>query len=153
MRPVDKDKEILEITREFYDGLVAAFPEVDGVPSGTIDPAELRQGGSKTSLLSSSTTIRALASAWNDLRTGHRWSKTGTRVSYLGIAAEPMTTEEITTAFWSLPPMDSGSAKVLDRYWRDHGVRSCRRTGRATGERGRRHAPTLQRRNGRETCQ
>jgi hypothetical protein len=118
----DKEKEILEVTREFYNGLVAAFPEIDDVLSGTIEPAELRQGGSKTSLLSSSTTIRALASAWHDLHTGHRWGKTGTRVSDLGTIAQPMSAEEIATAFGSLPPMDSGNSKVLDRYWREHGV-------------------------------
>jgi hypothetical protein len=53
-----------------------AFPEIDDVLSGTIEPSELPQGGSKTSLLCSSTTIRALASAWNDLRTAYRWTKT-----------------------------------------------------------------------------
>jgi hypothetical protein len=118
----DREKEILDTTREFYEGLVSAFPEIDDVLAGTIEPLELRQGGSKTSLLSSSTTIRALASAWHDLRTGHRWTRTGTRVSDLGLAAEPMTAEQSTIALGSLPPMDSGSAKVLDRYWRDHGV-------------------------------
>lgn len=118
----DREKDILERAREFYDGLVVAFPEIDDVLSGAIEPSELRQGGSKTSLLSSSTTIRALASAWHDLRTGHRWSKTGPRVLDLGIVAAPMSPDEIATAFAALPPMDSGSAKVLDRYWKEHGV-------------------------------
>lgn len=92
------------------------------VLAGTTEPSELRQGGRRTSLLSSSTTIRVLVSAWHGLRTGHGWTKSGTRVADLCLAAEPMTAEEIVTAFGSLPPMDSGSANVLDRYGRDHGV-------------------------------
>lgn len=118
----EKEKEILTGTRDFYEGLAQAFPEIDDVLSETIEPSELRQGGSRTSLLSSSTTVRALASAWHDLRTGHRWDKTGNRVTDSGVVANPMEPEEIVAAFGSLPPMDSGSAKVLDRYWREHGV-------------------------------
>jgi hypothetical protein len=108
--------------RAFYEGLAEAFSEIDDVLTGTIPPSELRQNGSHTSLLSSSTTIRALAAAWYDLRTGHRWGRTGNRVSDEGQIAQPMANKEIVAAFASLPSMDSGSSKVIDRYWREHGV-------------------------------
>ena len=118
----DKEQDILTRARSFYEGLVEAFPEIEDVLNEAIEPMELRQGGSRTSLLSSSTTIRALATAWYDLATGHRWRLTGNRVTDEGFAATPMDSDEIAAAFRSLPPMHSGSNKVLDPYWRGHGV-------------------------------
>jgi len=62
-----QENEILANVREFYEMLAEAFTDVEDVLSGEIEPSELRGGGSRTSLLSSSTTIRALASAFHDL--------------------------------------------------------------------------------------
>jgi len=117
-----QEDDILTNARAFYEGLVEAFPEIDDVLHGVIAPSELRQGGGRTTLLSSSTTIRALATAWYDLRTGHRWHQTGNRVTDEGLTAEPMETEDIVGAFATLPSMASGNSRVLDRYWREHGV-------------------------------
>jgi hypothetical protein len=119
---VGKEPDILSNARQFYEPLAEAFPEVDDVLSETIIPAKLSQGGERTSLLSSSTTIRALAAAWYDLRDGHRWGMVANRVTDLGEAAKPMSVEEITKAFASLPSMNSGSHEVLDRFWLEHGV-------------------------------
>jgi hypothetical protein len=118
----DKEPEILARARTFYEGLAEAFPEIEDVLAGTIEPMELRQGGSRTSLLSSSTTIRALATAWYDLTTGHRWNQTGNRVSDDGFVAATMNAAEIVAGFAALPPMHSGNSKVLDTYWKSHGV-------------------------------
>jgi DNA-sulfur modification-associated len=114
----DAQLEILVNAREFYEALAAAFPDVDDVLTGTIEPNELRGGGSRTSLLSSSTTIRALASAWYDLRYGHRWTKAGSRTVSAGLITEPWTPQRITAAFARLPSMDAGSDKVLNRFWK-----------------------------------
>ena len=114
----DQEKEILANVRQFYEALVEAFPDIEDVLSETSEPRELRQGGERTSLLSSSTTVRALASAWHDLRFGHRWVLSGKRVVSGGFIKEEWTPTEIAAAFAKLPSMSSGSEKVLNRYWR-----------------------------------
>ena len=113
-----KQDDILQNAREFYEALAEAFAEIDDVFTETIEPSELRGGGARTSLLASSTTIKALASAWHDLRYGHRWAKSGTRLIGQYGVAEPWDTVQISKAFASLPSMDAGSDKVLNRYWK-----------------------------------
>ena len=44
----------------------------------------------------------------------------GNRLNDQGFIAQPMESKEIVTAFARLPSMNSGSSKVLDRYWREH---------------------------------
>ena len=113
-----KQEEILHNAREFYEALAQAFPEIDDVFTGTIEPSELRGGGSRTSLLASSTTIKALASAWHDLKYGFRWEEVGGRTVGKGYVAEPWTGDRIIKAFSNLPSMDAGSDKVLNRFWK-----------------------------------
>ena len=113
-----KQDEVLRNARDFYDAIAEAFPELDDVFSGTIEPSELRGGGSRTSLLASSSTIKALASAWYDLRFGHRWVTAGSRIVSSGVTAEPWDRDRIVKAFANLPSMDAGSDKVLNRYWK-----------------------------------
>jgi hypothetical protein len=67
--------DILDNAREFYEVLSEAFDDVGDVLSGDIEPKELRGGGWRTSLLSSSTTIKALASAFHDLKFGRPGSR------------------------------------------------------------------------------
>ena len=114
----NRESEILSNAREFYEVLAEAFSEIDDVLTGTIEPSELRGGGSRPSLLSSSTTIRALASAWHDLKFGYRWAKVGTRIVGQGYESEQWDRDEIAAAFGRLPSMDSGSDKVLNRFWK-----------------------------------
>jgi DNA-sulfur modification-associated len=109
---------ILGNVRQFFEALSESFPELDDVFTGTIDPVELRGGGSRTSLLSSSTTIKALASAWHDLRMGHRWVKKENRIVRHDVDSEPWEPERIVGAFKSLPSFDAGSDKVLNRFWK-----------------------------------
>jgi len=117
-----QENEILANVREFYEMLAEAFTDVEDVLSGEIEPSELRGGGSRTSLLSSSTTIRALASAFHDLKFGMQWVDVGRR-SPEHIEGRPlMTVPEITEAFKELPSMASGSNKILDRFWLNLGV-------------------------------
>lgn len=71
----------MTLTQEFYEVLDEAFPDVEDVLSGTIMPRDLRGGGGRTSLLASSTTIKALASAYHDLRFGKHGRKTPTLVA------------------------------------------------------------------------
>jgi hypothetical protein len=113
-----QEKDILANVREFYEALAAAFPQIDDVFTGTIEPSELRGAGSHTSLLASSTTIKALASAWHDLRFGHRWVQTGTRIVGQGYTAEEWDRDRIVKAFANLPSMDAGE-EILDPYWKN----------------------------------
>jgi hypothetical protein len=108
-----------------HRALRAGGPEwlqIDDVLSGTIEPSELRGGGERTSLLSSSTTIKALASAFHDLKFGCQWVKTGKRSPERVTDLDPMDRKEITQAFAQLPSLDSGSDKVLNRFWKSLGV-------------------------------
>ena len=113
-----KQDEILQNAREFYEVIAEAFSELDDVFSGTIEPSELRGGGDRTSLLASSTTIKALASAWHDLRYGHRWANAGSRIVSTGYTAEPWDRDQIVKAFAGLPPMGAGSTKVVNDFWK-----------------------------------
>ena len=108
-----QENEIIATAREFYEVLVEAFPDVEDVLSGEIEPSELRGGGSRTSLLSSSTTIRALASAFHDLKFGMQWVDVGRRSPEHVEGRPQMTVSEIAEAFKELPSMASGSNKVL----------------------------------------
>ena len=69
-------------------------------------------------MLSSSTTIKALASAWHDLRTGYRWTKTDKRIVGTENSAEPWDKDRIIKVFAALPSMDAGNVKTLDPFWR-----------------------------------
>lgn len=113
-----EEKDILANAREFYEVLAEAFPEVDDVFTGTIEPSELRGGGGRTSLLASSTTIKALASAWHDLHYGYRWAQGAKRITGQGYNFEKWERDQIVKAFASLPSMDAGDDKVLNRYWK-----------------------------------
>jgi hypothetical protein len=122
---VGVDQQVLANVREFYEALAEAFPELDDVFSEALEPKELRGGGSHTSLLASSTTVRALASAWHDLRWGHRWTKAGARYVSTGYNAEKAWgDEDIVAAFKALPSMKSksGDETALDPFWKDLGV-------------------------------
>lgn len=113
-----EEGEILANAREFFEILGEAFPDIDDVLSGTIDPSELRGGGSRTSLLSSSTTIRALASAFHDLKFGYQWADNGKRSLDRVDGLPTMERAEISRAFAQLPSFDSGNSKVVDRFWK-----------------------------------
>lgn len=117
-----QESEILANAQDFYEVLTEAFPEIDDVLSGTIEPRDLRSGGSHTSLLASSTTIKALASAWYDLRYGHRWAKVGGRIVSQGFSNAEWDREAVAQAFKKLPSMDAGSDKVLNRFWKNLSV-------------------------------
>jgi hypothetical protein len=114
-----QQREILANAWEFYEVLAEAFAEIDDVFSGTIEPSELRGAGSRTSLLASSTTIKALASAWHDLSFGYRWAKSGSRIVGQGYNSEKWDRDRIAKAFAGLPSMDAGSDKVLNRFWKN----------------------------------
>lgn len=117
-----EDRQVKEKLADFLERIVSAFPDLRQVLiDRTLEPKELRGKGSNPSLLSSSTTINALAVAYHDLLegTGYSTSDTG-RVSRVE-GLKPMTSDEIEKGFRTkLPPMDSGSA--LDKSWRDTGV-------------------------------
>lgn len=117
-----QEGEILANAREFFEVLAEAFTEIDDVLSGTIEPSELRGGGERTSLLSSSTTIKALASAFHDLKFGCQWVNNGKRSPDRVTDLETMDRAEITQAFAQLPSLDSGNDKVLNRFWKNMGV-------------------------------
>ncbi|MGH3907408.1 MAG: DNA sulfur modification protein DndB [Pseudonocardiaceae bacterium] len=117
-----QEVDILANTREFYEVVVEAFPDIDDVLSGEIEPKELRGGGTRTSLLSSSTTIKALASAFHDLKFGRAWVDTGKRAPVRLDGLPTMSREEIIEGFRALPPSASGSKKRLDQFWLDLGV-------------------------------
>jgi hypothetical protein len=117
-----KDDEILQNAKDFYESLAEAFPEIDDVFTGTMDSKELRGGGAKPSLLSSSTTIKALASAWHDLKYGFRWGKKSGRIVSAGYEEPGWSNEDIVAAFKDLPSMDSGSSKILAAFWKNIGV-------------------------------
>lgn len=112
-----QELEILANTREFYDVLVESFPDIEDVLSGEIESSELRGGGSRTSLLSSSTTIRALASAFHDLKFGKAWVDTGKRAPTRLTGLPTRSREEIIEGFKTLPSMASGDKKTLDEFW------------------------------------
>lgn len=113
------ESDILANTREFYEVLAEAFPEVDDVLSGEIEPRELRGGGDRTSLLSSSTTIKALASAFHDLKFGKAWVDTGKRAPARHDGLTPCDRDQIVSGFMHLPSMASGSKKALNSFWLD----------------------------------
>lgn len=112
------DKEIYERASEFLDVLVSAFPDLKQVLADrTLEPRELRGKGSNPSLLSSSTTTKALAVAYHDLLegTGFAVSSTG-RVSRVN-GLPPMSSGDIEQAFRTrLPSMDSGDR--LEDTWK-----------------------------------
>ncbi len=114
-----QEVDILDNAREFYEVLSEAFDDVEDVLSGDIEPKELRGGGSRTSLLSSSTTIKALASAFHDLKFGKAWVPAPGRRAPVRLDGLPKTLsrDEIVAGFKSLPSMASGSKKVLDAFW------------------------------------
>jgi len=111
-----EEPEILANAREFYEVLFETFEDIEDVLSGEIEPSELRGGGTRTSLLSSGTTIKALASASHDLKFGKQWVDTGKRSPERHDGFHPMSREEIGAAFKKLP-MASGSKQRLDTFW------------------------------------
>ncbi len=116
------DRQIKEQLADFLEILVSAFPDLRQVlKERTLEPKDLRGKGSNPSLLSSSTTIKALAVAYHDLLEGTGFSTSNKgRVSRVE-GLEPMTSDEIEERFRTkVPSMDSG--KSLDQRWKDTGV-------------------------------
>lgn len=117
-----KDTRVYEQSTEFLDTIVEAFPDLKQVlVDRTLEPKDLRGKGSNPSLLSSATTVKALAVAYHDLLEGSGFATSSkgrvTRVTGIG----PMTADEIEEGFRTkLPPMDSGDA--LDDAWKETGV-------------------------------
>lgn len=117
-----QESEILANAKEFYELLVEVFPDLEDVLTGDLEPQELRGGGSRTSLLSSSTTIKALASAYHDLKFGKAWVDTGKRALTRLTDLPECSRDEIEAGFKKLPSMDSGSSKALADFWQTTGV-------------------------------
>lgn len=117
-----EEAAILDNVREFYDVLAESFPDIDDVLSGELEAKELRGDGARCSLLSSSTTIKALASAFHDLKWGKAWVNTGKRAPSRLDALTTLSRAEIVEAFRKLPSMTSGSKTVLNHFWRDLGL-------------------------------
>lgn len=65
------DTTVARSALDFFDGLVAAFPQFKAVELGQILPTQLRS----TSLLGSALFLRILAGVWWDLITQHAWPK------------------------------------------------------------------------------
>ncbi|MDE0121187.1 MAG: hypothetical protein OXS33_05585 [bacterium] len=65
-----KERAIAGMTREFFEGLLEHFEELQQLKTATIVGYDLRKGGEKLSLLGSATIIRALAAAYSRLRRG-----------------------------------------------------------------------------------
>lgn len=116
------EPEVYDQLSEFFDVVVNGFPDVRQVLiDRTLEPKELRGKGSNTSLLSSSTTIKALAVAYHDLLEGTGFSESGRGRVRREEGFEPLTQADVEDAFRSkLPPMDSGDA--LDERWKATGV-------------------------------
>lgn len=116
------DKEIYDRASQFLETLVESFPDLKQVlVDRALEPKDLRGKGSNPSLLSSATTVKALAVAYHDLLEGSGFTKSSKgRVSRV-TGLEPMTADEIQEAFRAnLPSMDSGDA--LDDAWKKTGV-------------------------------
>ena len=117
-----EETEILDNAHEFYETLMDSFPDIEDVLTETIDAWDLRGDGTRTSLLSSSTTIKALASTFHDLKFGNAWVDTGKRAPERQGGLPLLSLEKITEGFQNLPPMDAGSENVLDDFWLSLGV-------------------------------
>ncbi|HXK39569.1 MAG TPA: DNA sulfur modification protein DndB [Candidatus Paceibacterota bacterium] len=117
------DAEVYEKTSTFVELCAEVFPDLHQVlVDRTLEPKDLRGKGSNTSLLSSSTTIKALAVAYHDLLEGYGFAMAPngriTRVEGL----QPLSVTKIRDAFKTeLPPMDSGEGE-LDDVWIKTGV-------------------------------
>lgn len=64
-----REDALVEATNEFLDVMVEAFPVLERVAEGELEPEELR----KTSLLGSTTMLRVLAGVYHDLTTDDGW--------------------------------------------------------------------------------
>ena len=59
-----READLVANTKNFLDGMVAAFPDLQGVQDDELAPSDLRA----TSLLGSPTMIRVFAAMWHDLK-------------------------------------------------------------------------------------
>ena len=121
-RLASEESEILENVREFYEILVKSFSELEKVLTHCLKAHELRGVGDHKSLLSSSTTIKALASSFHDLKFGKAWRYTGSRFPERLEGLQKLDRSEIESGFKSLPAMRSGSETILDKFWLDLGI-------------------------------
>ena len=117
-----EEANILENTKAFYEILAQSFPELQDVLTGSIKAHELRGVGDHTSLLSSSTTIKALASSYHDLTFGKAWHNTGGRSPERIEGLPVLAANEVESGFKKLPGMRSGSENVLEKFWLDLGI-------------------------------
>jgi hypothetical protein len=62
-----REAELVEQATEFFDALVAGFPDIEGVADGSLKVPQMRE----RSLLGSSTILRVLAGAYHDLSKKH----------------------------------------------------------------------------------
>ena len=118
-RLASEESEILDNVREFYEILIKSFPELEKVITHCLKAHELRGVGDHTSLLSSSTTIKALASSFHDLKFGKAWLNTGSRSPERREGLPKLNKSEIESGFNSLPTMRSGSEMILEKFWLD----------------------------------
>jgi hypothetical protein len=121
-----QENEILDVTREFYEVLQESFDDVADILSEDVEPGELRGSGSRPSLLSSSVMLKALASAFHDLKFGKAWVKVPTKTNLQRLTAglPEFTRDQIVSGFQSLPSMrvKHGDKNALDALWLDTGV-------------------------------
>lgn len=117
------DSAVTRRSEDFLGIIAEAFPDLHQVlVDRTLEPKDLRRGGTNPSLLASATTIKALAVAYHDLLEGSGFtaSSSGRVTRVNGLPA--LDHERIKTAFAeNLPSMDSGE-DVLDQRWIDVGV-------------------------------
>lgn len=121
-----QEEEILAITREFYEVLQESFDDVADLIGDDVEPSALRGSGTRPSLLSSSVMIKALASAFHDLKFGKAWVKVPTKTNLQRLTAglPDFTKEQVVAGFQSLPSVavKHGDKDALDPLWSDTGV-------------------------------
>ena len=117
------DEDVRERAETFLEFLVAAFPDLKLLlDDRSVEPSDLRRDGSNPSLLSSSTTIKALAVAYHDLLTGGEFETSERGRVTRRTDRAPMGHEAIVAAATGrLPSTDSGK-DVLAQDWIDVGV-------------------------------
>ena len=116
-----KEGAITGMTREFFEGLLGHFEELQQLKAATIVGYDLRTGGKKLSLLGSATIIRALAVAYGRLRRGADEHKLMSHTDIFDVwssALPPMTAGHI--------PHESGDQEkaqpLIDPRWQASGA-------------------------------
>ena len=116
-----KEGAITGMTREFFEGLLDHFEELQQLKAATIVGYDLRTGGEKLSLLGSATIIRVLAVAYGRLRRGADGHELMSHTEIFDVwssALPPMTAGHI--------PHESGSPEkaqpLIDPIWEASGA-------------------------------